>query len=439
MHDQILALLPLDEAVRTSVLSPSWRDAVRWLLEGHSIEVVFNPRGTQEEEKLTRLEEQPARHLRCYSLVVNHSIDRDSAALIRRFLVGAHLCTVERLYVHLRSKSARHSVVFYFRYLNPHIQTLTLRGINFSGRSFGWGSTFAHLTSIHLNSVGFRDNYFLGMLSMCPVLRVLKLLYCDSLGVVTISAPNLQRFTVAECDNLKRVVLGGATRLRSYHYSGRPNSFYIPPGADMFTDLYICSASVQMFGTPQKPGVTAERVVPNIGILSFLRGAGANAELAILNNFQSLRELQLLMFELKAVDLDNIYVFLRTCHRPNLKELFVQLPTPTNWPFGEDLPGEQQEEQPEVGLDNLEVAKIMNFNWRHYELQLVAFLLRKGSPNHTLLLVSPRSLKFYELGLHQEDLSLIQAARASGQLVVAGILGDHAVYRPVHSKIYKKF
>ncbi|KAF0917602.1 hypothetical protein E2562_020973 [Oryza meyeriana var. granulata] len=117
---------------------------------------------------------------------------KDSAALIRRFLVGAHLCTVERLYVHLRSKSARHSVVFYFRYLNPHIQTLTLRGINFSGRSFGWGSTFAHLTSIHLNSVGFRDNYFLGMLSMCPVLRVLKLLYCDSLRIVTISAPNLQ-------------------------------------------------------------------------------------------------------------------------------------------------------------------------------------------------------------------------------------------------------
>ncbi|KAF0917601.1 hypothetical protein E2562_020972 [Oryza meyeriana var. granulata] len=87
MHDQILVLLPLDEAIHMSVLSLLWSDVVRRLLEGHSIEVVFNPRGTQEEEKLTRLEEQSARHLWCYSLVVNHSIDKDSAALINASLL----------------------------------------------------------------------------------------------------------------------------------------------------------------------------------------------------------------------------------------------------------------------------------------------------------------------------------------------------------------
>jgi hypothetical protein len=42
-------------------------------------------------------------------------------------------------------------------------------------------------------------------------------------------------------------------------------------------------------------------------------------------NLHSLRELQLLMFEMEAANLADLYLFLKTCQCPNLERLFVQV------------------------------------------------------------------------------------------------------------------
>lgn len=42
-------------------------------------------------------------------------------------------------------------------------------------------------------------------------------------------------------------------------------------------------------------------------------------------NLQSMKELQLLMFGMKLDNLADIYLFLKSCHCPNLERLFVQV------------------------------------------------------------------------------------------------------------------
>uniref|UniRef100_A0A0D9UYV4 F-box domain-containing protein n=1 Tax=Leersia perrieri TaxID=77586 RepID=A0A0D9UYV4_9ORYZ len=455
MKERILAILPLDDAVRTSVLSPAWRDAVRRLLDGnrYAVDVVFTPHDNHE-RTVARLESAPpapAPHVAVLSIVVSHAISSDDAWRVRRLLFCASPCTVEHLYVHLRAASTRNKVTFYFDNLSPLLRTLTLRRINFTSNYFNWRAPpFPYLTSIHLNSVGVRDDVMDKMVTICPNLRVLKLVCCTRLRNILVRATNLRFFTVAECENLEKVMVVDCNRLRSYHYSGRPNSFFIPP-TGLLDDLYICTATAPMAGQvvdewtwfrnslPFLSRVTALTICSNcLKILYPLHGPGANAALANAYNFQSMREIQLLMFELKAVDLDNIYVFLNSCRRPNLTKFFVQLPAVGYGPFEEDFFDNQQEELPNDGLDNLEVAKIKNFNWRRYDLQLLVFLLRKTSSVPRLLIVSPRNLRFEDLGLQQADLSLIQAALNRGQLILETSDND-AVCRPFHSTIYKEF
>ena len=45
---------------------------------------------------------------------------------------------------------------------------------------------------------------------------------------------------------------------------------------------------------------------------------------------------------------------------------------------------EVREEPPEDDLDNLLMVKVMNFNWRRFEVQLVSYLSRKASSLHKL-------------------------------------------------------
>ncbi|KAF0917611.1 hypothetical protein E2562_020980 [Oryza meyeriana var. granulata] len=159
------------------------------------------------------------------------------------------------------------------------------------------------------------------MVKLCPGLRILELLYCCHLTEITIAQPGLKR-------NLRRLTVAGTPALSHQVFEEWFRNTL--PLLSNVTVLTICSNTLQ--------------------IVSSLRDAGANAEVA---NLQSLRELQLLMFELTAPDLGNIFVFLKSYQRPNLRKLVVQLPTNSASP--EDFLGLLQEEQPELGLDNLEV------------------------------------------------------------------------------------
>uniref|UniRef100_A0A0E0BZS9 FBD domain-containing protein n=1 Tax=Oryza meridionalis TaxID=40149 RepID=A0A0E0BZS9_9ORYZ len=330
MHEQILDLLRLTMSSTPAVGGALCASRVQ-------------PPDTQL-EKLKRLVERPARHLKIFSLVVDHYISLTRGELVRRFLVGAKQSTVKHLYIHLRSSSARDRITFSFHYLNPLLQSLTLLEINFSSRLFYWVSPpFAHLTTIHLNSVRITDELLVGMVSFCrPVLRVLKVLYCTDFAM---SPSGHRRSGSSPYAKILRLVLLQSNRLHSYHYGGSPSSFYIPPGAGRLTGLYICSA------LPILSNITALTICGNsLKILSSLRGA----EVA---NFRSLRVLQFLMFELKAVDLDNIYEFLRTY--PPQSDGALCLPTTSDHgPFEYDLIDEQRQNPLEDGLANLEVRII---------------------------------------------------------------------------------
>uniref|UniRef100_A0A0E0FJB0 At1g61320/AtMIF1 LRR domain-containing protein n=1 Tax=Oryza nivara TaxID=4536 RepID=A0A0E0FJB0_ORYNI len=288
-------------------------------------------------EKLKCLVERSARHLKIFFLVVDHYISLTRGEFVWRFLVGAEQSTVKHLYIHLRSSSARDRITFSFHYLNPLLQSLTLREINFSARLFYWVSPPPALRPPHDYPPQLRPHHR----------RIARwhglLLSARSPRPQGALLHRLRDWSV----KISRLVLLQRNRLRSYHYGGSPSSFYIPPGAGRLTGLYICSA------LPILSNITALTICGNsLKILSSLRGA----EVA---NFQSLRVLQFLMFELKAVDLDNIYEFLRTY--PPQSDGALCLPTTSDHgPFEYDLIDEQRQNPLEDGLANLEDKRIEN-------------------------------------------------------------------------------
>jgi hypothetical protein len=79
----------------------------------------------------------------------------------------------------------------------------------------------------------------------------------------------------------------------------------------------------------------------------------------------------------------------------------------------EDLVEEVRVQLPEDGgLIKLRMVKVMNFNWRRFEVQLVSFLLRKATSLHKVLLVSPNVLPLHVPGVQEADLFLLKEALA---------------------------
>jgi hypothetical protein len=110
----------------------------------------------------------------------------------------------------------------------------------------------------------------------------------------------------------------------------------------------------------------------------------------------------------------------------------LQLPTSSDVPT-ENL-FEVGVEPPEDGLDNLRMVKVMNFNWRRFEVQLVSFLLRKASSLHKLQIVSPNVAPLNVPGVPEEELLVIKDALDSGRIMLSG--SDDPATRPFHSEVF---
>ncbi|CAL5041237.1 unnamed protein product [Urochloa decumbens] len=198
--------------------------------------------------------------------------------------------------------------------------------------------------------------------------------------------------------------------LCSFRYSGRFSTslFYLSKDATL-TDLYICFPDREAI--PQLFYYELDRALPDdlsgLTVLTICSNA-LKSRLPCsmietkMNNLRSLRELQLLMLGMEMDNLANIYLFLKACHCSKLERLFVQLPATSDVPL-EDLVEDVRVVLPEDVLANLRMVKVMNFNWRRFEVQLVSLLLRKATSLHKMLLVSPNLAPLHVPGVREAD------------------------------------
>uniref|UniRef100_I1NLR0 At1g61320/AtMIF1 LRR domain-containing protein n=1 Tax=Oryza glaberrima TaxID=4538 RepID=I1NLR0_ORYGL len=196
------------------------------------------------------------------------------------------------------------------------------------------------LAKIHLNDVRITDEALRRMVILSPSLRVLTLFYCNGpLAMIIASSRKLSSLIIVECNNVRGVVVMPDSPLHNFHCMGSPLSlFNLSGGAHLLTDLLFCfnppilghQVLREWFrnNLPFLSNITSLSICSNtLQVVSFLRHPRANLDMAILDNFQSLTMLELTMLEFKAVGLDNIFVFLKSCHRPNLKKFLVTVDT----------------------------------------------------------------------------------------------------------------
>ncbi|TVU08596.1 hypothetical protein EJB05_42005 [Eragrostis curvula] len=398
---------------------------------------------------------RPRRRLDRFSLIVD--ICKLKSTDLRLFLDYVAESLVEDLHVETRKSTAAEKLNFHLPQSSPLLARLCLRRINISSLHYKGAQPFHALEVIRLHSVNISQTAVRKMMALCPSLLTLDLRDCDSDSFFyqkngLVFPPKLRSVTIVECEGLASLHLVGVRRLRSFCFSGSSRSFSLPKDAAL-ADLYICfddtisgTWDTYLFNVSlpnDLSSLTTLTICSNV-----LTGAsslwsderswikpqvddGQTAQKPKLSNLQSLRELQLLMLKMGADNLADIYKFLKTCKCPNLEKLFVQLPTSNSMKASLD---EVVEEPPEDGMDNLTIVKVMNFNWRRTEVQLVSFLLRKASSLHKLLLVSSNVAPLDIPGVQEADLLLLKEALANGKIMLSE--SDDAATQPYHSEIF---
>jgi hypothetical protein len=103
----------------------------------------------------------------------------------------------------------------------------------------------------------------------------------------------------------------------------------------------------------------------------------------------------------------------------------------------EDLVEEVRVQLPEDGgLIKLRMVKVMNFNWRRFEVQLVSFLLRKATSLHKVLLVSPNVLPLHVPGVQEADLFSSQRSFSQRATTAYACESDDPATQPFHSDVF---
>ncbi|KAF7018329.1 unnamed protein product [Triticum aestivum] len=468
MQLHILSLLPLPSAIRTGALSRAWRDLWkrRWQDDGnaaaflrHHLRPCSSPSSKKLLECLELRQSQGRRGRldRCSLVADNPAM---GARQFGRYLDAAARCGVEDLRVELPEKppspdTPTKATTLRFPFpaaAGPALARLSLRGIGVSGLHSRAARPCSALEVVRLHSVPVDDRGLARMLALCPRIRVLGLHSCSALRRIAVTAATgrkLSSVTIAGCSWLIEVDVAAVSSLRSFRYTGGfLSSFYLPDNA-AFADLYICfdaqrSCNVRIcqkvfsdwFESRVCSKLTALTICSNVlFVVSSLPNGISHAESAKVGGhfFQSMTELQLLMLDMKAPELANIYVFLKNSQCSNLERLFVQLPSIPSGPLV-DSSNYVGVEPPEDVLENLKVVKITNFNWNRIEVQLVSFLLRKASSLHKLVLVTPSLVPLDVIGIQKEDLLLVGEAVANGKIILSKL--DDAATKPFHSDVF---
>ncbi|XP_066383358.1 F-box protein At2g39490-like [Miscanthus floridulus] len=443
----ILTHLPLKDAIHTGALARGWRDLWkrRWAHRA-SVEVHLRSRDDlrRELEALAR-EPRPRRRLERFSLIVD--IWNLKSSELRRFLDYAAECGVEDLDVETRKITAADKLNFHLPAVSsPSLACLSLRRISVSSMYYKGARAFQALEVIRLVSVSFRWKAFIKMMALCPSLLILDLRSCRCYGdrwVFYELPPKLRNLTVADCSKITSPDFVRVPSLRSFCYSGHFSNLPLSIVRHaVLSDLYIHlhdSLPMKEWNIFKlRESLPKDLSILNVLTISYtaltaasvMSADGASAQLPNFN-LHSLKELHLLMFEMKAADLSNLYLFLKTFQCPNLERLFVQFPA-----YREPMVRVKvMEEPPEDGLDNLVMVKVMNFNWCPSEVQLVSFLLRKARSLRKLLIVSRNVTPVDLPGTPEADHSLLKEALVNGKIML--IESDSTATQPYHEALIK--
>ncbi|PWZ16421.1 F-box/LRR-repeat protein [Zea mays] len=452
----ILTHLPLKYAIRTGALSREWHGLWkrRWSHRDPAEGEVHLRRGAGSRRELHKFEQQrrPLPPMDRFSLVVETGL---RSSELRRFMRYAADRRVQDLHVETRKSIKKNeNLNFHLPLSSPALVRLSLRRINISNMYYRGAQPFRALEVIQLYLVCI-NVCFAKMMGLCPSLLTLDLRGCViSCGAQRLFVPpTVRNVTVAECGGYSKLWLRLAPNLRSFRYSGdvRSRPFYLPLQATALADLYIRSAN-RLEGTSQHNAdnlrFAIPKNLPGLNVLTICSNALQVASYSLpmpndgapfpTRNLRSLRELQLLMLDMEAVNLADLYVFLKTCRCPNLERIFVQLPAfshvPVKGPIDEVM---EEPSQDGYGFDNLVMVKVMNFNWRPTEVQLLGFLLRRASPLCELLIVSNNAMPLNLSGVPDEDLTLLLDGIDNGKITVRK--SDDAEIQPCHSEDFIKF
>ncbi|KAL6640887.1 hypothetical protein ACP70R_019068 [Stipagrostis hirtigluma subsp. patula] len=439
------AAIQISDAIRTATLAQGWHDLwrSRWAHPTSCRDVHVLP-GDHPKEALRLLDGGPPRHrLDRFTLVVdNHKFWPPH---LRRLLTYAAECRAGDLRVDLRHCwSGAAKLNYHFARSSPVLTHLSLRRVNIPDIYFRGAQPLRCLEVIRLNFVAIGVAVdFSKTTALCPRLHTLDVRRCHRGDIfygdeafVPPAGASLRSVTVADCLGDIRLDIETVPSLRSFRYSGGllSSPFFLLDDVALH-DLYMHFTDRNDYGTYYYCD-RFDRALPGdlsgfaglticskaLKIAPYLLNDRPTTQWAKLYNLQGLRELQLLMFGMQNENLADIYVFLNASHCPCVERLFVRRAGGV--------------EPPENGLDNLRTVKVMNFNWRRFEVQLVSFLLRKASSLHKLLLVSPSITLQHVPGVPEADFLVIEEALASCHIILSE--SDDAATEPFHSEVFSK-
>uniref|UniRef100_A0A0E0LEV2 At1g61320/AtMIF1 LRR domain-containing protein n=1 Tax=Oryza punctata TaxID=4537 RepID=A0A0E0LEV2_ORYPU len=395
---RILDFLPIKSVILMGSLSKRWREMYSLYWRGVAVDVKLPSDGDALSKLEERAEQEPKRRLRYFSLLVEGTT---TVKYFKSCLKHAGECSPEVIHIGDQRQNPKWKHKFHVNETSQQLVRLSLIGVafaNFQNKRLD-GVSFPMLEEIHIKACQFNRTGYVdlkNLVGLCPNLRVLDVRDCKTIWEINVeqSGEHLMSLTVMDCPLNRRLTAGQhLRRLRSFRYRANFVEYgFTLPDNDSLTDLFI---SIPQYQSTLGRKNSFKRL-PDLSNLTFLTLCSTSlraltlAGNTIQTSLRSLRELQLLMFELEPINLSDVREFLNTCgYYPQLTKLFVQLPETdskiTQNTSSENVEGEQQD-----GFEKLDVVKMTNFKYDWNEIQLLQFLFQKAKLLQKLILVRPK-------------------------------------------------